>query len=113
MPIQRALGLQIYATASLPDILLVSDGGAKDEYGSYGWVLGLSDGTRLVHGFGTVYGHNPNSYRAEGYEAKAGALFLWHLFQYCKCPISDAAEEAGGFQFLCNNEGLLKKLIVF
>jgi hypothetical protein len=62
----------------LRDVILVSDGGARDDHGSFGWVLGLQNGTRLAHGFGSVFGHEPRSYRAEGYGAKAAALFLWH-----------------------------------
>jgi hypothetical protein len=86
--------------------------GAAEDYGSFGWVLGLADGTRLAHGFGTVHGHEPSSYRAEGYGAKAGALFLLYLFHYCDRAIPHADSE-GGSSFHCDNEGLLKKLAVF
>jgi hypothetical protein len=96
----------------LRDLYVVSDGGAVDDHGSYGWVIGLSNGTCLAQGHGVVYGHDPCSYRAEGYGAKASALFLWNLFQYCKHAIPDAAED-GGFIFHCDNEGLLKKLALF
>lgn len=56
-----------------------------------------------------MYGHDPKSYRAEGFGAKAGTLFLLNMFKYCDktIPIS------GGFKFYCDNEGLLKKLVVF
>jgi hypothetical protein len=90
--------LQGYAVATcalitnLSDVILVSDGGAMDNHGLFGWVLGLQDGTRLAHANGIVYGHEPRSYCAEGYGAKAGALFLWNLFQYFKCTIPDATE---------------------
>jgi hypothetical protein len=93
----------------LQDLYMVSDGGAVDNHGSYGWVIALSNGTCLAQGHGVVYGHDPRSYRAEGYGAKASALFLWNLFQYCKRPMPDDAED-GGFIFHCDNEGLLKKL---
>ena len=95
--------------ADITKVILVSDGGAVHDYGSYGWVLGLDDGTRLARGWGKVFGHDPKSYRAEGYGAKAGALFLWNVFEYCKKQVSTT----GGFTFYCDNEGLLKKLIVF
>jgi hypothetical protein len=96
----------------LRDVILVSDGGAMDDHGSFGWVLGQQNGTRLAHGFGSVFGHDPRSYRAEGYGAKAAALFLWNLFQYSNCTIPDAPE-AGRFDYHCDNQGLLKKLAVF
>ena len=90
----------------LDNVLLVSDGGALEKFGSYGWVLGLNDGTRIAQGSGSVYGYDPKSYRAEGYGAKAGTLFLLRLFQYCDCQLPK--NEA--FEFYCDNQGLLKKL---
>ena len=45
--------------------LLVSDGGADRKYGSFGWTLGCPDGRRLAQGWGSVFGYNPQSYRAE------------------------------------------------
>jgi hypothetical protein len=98
--------------SDLQDVILVSDGGAMDNHGLFGWVLGLQNGTCLAHGFGIVFGHKPRSYRAEGYGAKAAALFLWHLFQYSNCTIPDAPE-AGRFNYHCDNQVLLKKLAVF
>ena len=93
----------------LDNVILVSDGGALEKYGSYGWVLGLQDGTRIAQGSGSVYGYDPKSYRAEGYGAKAGTLFLLRLFQYCgrSLPSTEA------FEFYCDNQGLLKKLEYF
>ena len=89
----------------MKDILLVSDGGAFAEYGSFGWVLCLKDGTRLAKGSGSVFGYDPKSYRAEGHGAKAGTLFMAHCFKYCHKKIPK-----GQFEFYCDNEGLLKKL---
>lgn len=43
--------------SQMEEVLLVSDGGAAEDYGSYGWVLGLTNGTRLAQGWGKVYGH--------------------------------------------------------
>jgi hypothetical protein len=90
---------------SLSGVILVSDGGALDDCGSYGWVISLSDGTRLARGSGSVFGYDPRSYRAEGHGAKAGTLFMIHCFKYCDLPIP-----AGQFRFYCDNEGLIKKL---
>jgi hypothetical protein len=39
-------------TDFLRDVILVSNGGAMDDHGSFGWVLGLQNGTRLSHGYG-------------------------------------------------------------
>lgn len=65
---------------ALSEIILVSDGGAVDDYGSYGWVVGNLDGERIAKGSGSVFGNDPRSYRAEGHGAKAGMLFLIHCF---------------------------------
>jgi hypothetical protein len=89
----------------LSEIILVSDGGAIDNYGSYGWVVSTKEGTKIAQGSGSVFGCDPRSYRAEGYGAKAGTLFLIHCFTYCNVSIPE-----GPFTFYCDNEGLLKKL---
>jgi hypothetical protein len=95
---------------SLRNTLLVTDGGATQDYGSFGWVLGLSNGTRLAQGSGVVFGHDPKSYRAEAYGAKAGSLLLMHLFRYCDHKLQD---DNDGFTYYCDNEGLIMKLQVF
>ena len=59
-----------------------------------------------------MYGHDPKSYRAEAHGAKAGALFLMHLFRFFDHTLPDADND-DGFQYYCDNEGLLKKLEVF
>jgi hypothetical protein len=89
------------AMQSLSDIILVSDGGAMDDYGFFGWVVSTKGGDRLATGFGS----DPRSYRAEGHGAKAGTLFIIHCFWYCNFPIPP-----GQFTFYCDNQGLLKKL---
>jgi endonuclease/exonuclease/phosphatase family metal-dependent hydrolase len=91
--------------STLSDLLLVSDGGAMDDYGSYGWIISTTDGTRLARGSGSTFGYDPRSYRAESQGAKAGTLFILRCFDYCNVPIP-----AGQFKFYCDNEGLLKKL---
>jgi exonuclease III len=90
---------------NISEIVLVSDGGAAFDCGSYGWVMCNQDGTRLARGSGSVFGFDPRSYRAEGHGAKAGILFLVHCFLYCQQPLP-----TGQFKFYCDNEGLLKKL---
>jgi hypothetical protein len=93
-------------------VILVSDGSAANDHGSYGWVLGLLDGTRLAHGYGIVFEHDPSLYGAEGYGAKAGVLFLLHHFKYSTIVLP-TADSDNGFKFYCNNKGLLKKFAVF
>jgi hypothetical protein len=87
------------------NVILVSDGGAVDEYSSFGWMLSTLDSTRLAQGSSSMFGFDPRSYRAEGHGAKAGMLFLTHCFQYCNVLIPE-----GQFTFYCYNKGLLKKL---
>ena len=94
----------------LNEVLIVSDGGAAEDFGSFGWVMGLWDGTRLAQGSGVVYGHDPKSYRAEAHGAKASSLFMLHALEYCKHLVQDHDR---GFHYYCDNEGLLKKLEVF
>ena len=64
---------------TLNDVIMVSDGGAIPGSGTFGWVLGTTDGTRLAKGYGPAFGSDPKSYRAECYGAKAGFLFLLTL----------------------------------
>jgi hypothetical protein len=37
-----------HALSNLENIILVSDGGARDDYGSYGWVFSHQNGTRFM-----------------------------------------------------------------
>jgi hypothetical protein len=87
-------------------IIVVSDGGAVQNYGSFGWVIGHKDGRRLAQGSGSAFGFDPKSYWAEGYGAKACHLFILHCFKYCERSIP-----SGQFTFYCDNQGLLKKLM--
>jgi hypothetical protein len=89
----------------LSEIILVSNRGTNNDYGLYGWVVSTHKGKKIAQGSGSVFGSNPQSYRAEGYGAKAGMLFLIHCFKYSNVPIPE-----GQFTFYCNYEGLLKKL---
>ena len=90
------------------DIILVSDGGAIYDYGSFGWTLGDVGGSRFAQGSGAVFGHAPNSYRAEITGCKAGLLFLIHAFRFCDSPLP-----SGRLQFHCDNYGFIKKMLKF
>jgi hypothetical protein len=67
--------------------------------------VSTQEGIKIAQGSRSAFGCDPRSYRAEGYGAKAGMLFLIHCFKYCNVPIPE-----GQFTFHCNKEGLLKKL---
>jgi hypothetical protein len=47
---------------TLSEIVLVSDGGAAFECGSYWWEMCNQDGTRLARGSGSVFGFDPQLY---------------------------------------------------
>lgn len=89
-------------------VIIVSDGGALPDRGSFGWIIGLLDGTRLARGQGTVFGSNPSSYRAEISGCKAALLFLRHLHLYCS-----EQQPAGKLQYHCDNSGFIKKMMRF
>jgi hypothetical protein len=59
MSLSEALRLKI-------TLYIVSDGGNKDDYGSFGWVIGTKEEI-LVRGRGVARGYPMQSFRAEGY----------------------------------------------
>ena len=62
----------------------VSDGSVRyNKEGAFGWIISLSDGTRLVRCSGPVYGAKPSSYRAECYGMLSLVRFLQLLSEYC------------------------------
>ena len=83
--------------------LLVSDRGADRKCGSYCWTLGCTDGRRLAQGWGSVFGFDPQSYRAEISGCRAGLLFLLHAFSYCSVSIPP-----GHLQVHCDNIGFIQ-----
>jgi hypothetical protein len=58
---------------------LVSDGGAKTDFGSFGWVLGNRHGDRYVEEYGIARGTPMASFRAEAY---ARMSFLRFIIRY-------------------------------
>ena len=90
---------------NLDDILLVSDGGADKKCGSFGWVLGHSDGRRIACGSGTTFGYDPMSYRAEASGCRAGLLFVCHAHAYC-----ERAFPNGTLRMFCDNSGVVEKI---
>jgi exonuclease III len=93
--------------SDLNTIILVTDGGANDSMGTFGWVIGTTNGTRLASGSGPVFGFDPRSYRAETYGCRAGMTFLQLIFQFCDCSMT------GTLSVRFDNQGLLKKQTSF
>jgi hypothetical protein len=56
------------------NILVASDGGHKDDYGSFGWLIGTKDAA-LWDCEGVARGYPMQSYRAEGYGRMSFLLF--------------------------------------
>ena len=61
-------------------IVTVSDGASKDSKGTYAFIIGDSE-TYYVKGSGYVSGHNPSSFRSEGFGILAGMRFLFHFIK--------------------------------
>jgi len=91
----------------LSKILLVTDGGASDTMGTFGWIIGTLSGTRLAAGSGPVFGFDPRSYRAETYGCRSGMTFIQLAFKFCDLPMS------GSLSVRFDNQGLLKKQTSF
>ena len=87
-------------------LLNVSDGSAFDDSMSFGWVMSLPDGTRLVTCSGPAYGAKQSSFRAEGYGLLSLVRFLHHVFLYC------ATHPTWAIKLICDNEGLITRLNV-
>ena len=95
----------ISLVSDLSDVLLVSDGGAEGNFGSFGWTICLSDGSRLARGSGSVFGLTPGSYRSEISGCRSGLLFIIHAFLFSNTPLPP-----GKLQIYCDNSGFIKKM---
>ena len=60
------------------NIYICSDGGAKEDIGSFGAVI-ANNKEILIHVSGQAYGKAPRSFREEGYGMLAILRFLHHL----------------------------------
>jgi hypothetical protein len=87
--------------------MLVTDGGAAANMGTFGWIIGTNDGARLASGSGPVFGFDPRSYRAETYGCRAGMTFVQLTFLFCRLPMH------GSLSVRFDNQGLLKKQVSF
>jgi hypothetical protein len=114
MLIQRVnfWGLDVYKThaalLSSPTLRLFSNGGADSCMGSAGWIVPDADGRYLVQGSGSVPGHDPPSYQAEGYAMASGLTVFKHICLFCNhlntLPLR---------KIYCDNLGLIKKITYF
>lgn len=90
-----------FPTASL---LLATNGSVTRGHGSFGLVLSLSDGTRLLSNNGPALGYRLNSYRAECYGLLSGLSLLLRMFEYTSTTIPDA------IQIHTDSESMILKL---
>jgi hypothetical protein len=84
----------------------VSDGGAKDQQGSYGWTLNI-DQTTAADAKGTV-GGNPetmNSFRTEAHGLLSLLVYIQHHTQYHQT----ATDQHITFHVYSDNSGLVKR----
>jgi hypothetical protein len=83
-------------------LYLVSDGGAKEDLGSFGWELAI--GRQILwHCKGPTFGLDPGSFRPESYGMLSAMIFLEFYIQYFQVHIADTIERL----FYCDNQGLL------
>jgi hypothetical protein len=68
-------------------MLIVSDGSVRHNWGAFGWVLALPDGTRLFEGQGPAYGHEISSFRAEAYGMLSALRYIHHIAKHYNVPL--------------------------
>ena len=82
-PLANLLNLLRCSPSSTSNVLAATDGGAKNDIGSFGWTI-RHDDVDLVTCCGTVPGPNPGSYRSECYGVLS--LLLYLHFLTCESP---------------------------
>jgi hypothetical protein len=85
------------------NILVASDGGQKDDFGSFGWVIGTKDEV-IWDCEGTARGYPMQSYRAEGYGRMSLLLFLKHYIRFYNIKPADDLRVTS----YCDSSSLLK-----
>ena len=96
---------QLLESGEKLQLYLVSDGGAKDDLGSYGWELAI--GREILWTcMGPTFGLEPGSYRAESYGMLSLMLFLDHYFRFFHVQVSENVDHL----FYCDNQGLIKRI---
>ena len=82
-------------------LFATGDGSVVGANGTFGWVLSLSDGTRLVSCKGVAIGHPMTSYRAEAFGTWSLLLFLKSVLDHFRCHLQEKP------QIHCDNQGLV------
>ena len=88
----------------------VSDGGCKDEKGSFGWLVS-HNGRRLLRGWGLIphLSDLHSSFRAEAYGVASVSWFIVVLHEFFELPLPSRLR----WVFHCDNQGVLKRLQKF
>ena len=84
-------------------LIIVSDGLARRERMTFGWVLCTNDGTRIVKGHGSCPGR-PNSLHGEACGMLAASLFTTLLKQHLGCTFDSTV-----LSFQLDNLELIKR----
>jgi hypothetical protein len=84
---------------------LASDGGARDDLGSFGWELAIGREI-LWQCKGPTFGLRPGSFRAESYGFISALLFLQAYIHYFNTIIDPTVPH----DFLCDSDSLLKRI---
>jgi hypothetical protein len=84
---------------------LASDGGARDDLGSFGWEIAIADEI-LWQCKGPTFGARPGSFRAESYGFLSALLFLQAYSHYFDTAIDPNLTH----DFYCDSESLLKRI---
>ena len=85
-------------------ILFVSDGGSKEHYGSFGWLIGTATEI-LARGRGTARGFPMQSFRAEAYGRLAVFRFILRFIEFYGLCKSNKCR----IRTYCDNSGMLVK----
>ena len=83
-------------------IYMVSDGGQKGEYGSFGWII-ATDSEEIVKGKGFVRGYPMQSFRAEGYGRLAMKRYLLRYINFLQIEVHPHCR----LRTYCDNESML------
>ena len=90
---------------TLEPFLIASDGSVDQSKGSFGWIIAQPDGTALVTGKGTAFGHDISSFRAEAYGVLAPLRFLVRTRQFYHIPTS-----INTITWWCDSKSLLSRV---
>jgi hypothetical protein len=96
---------QAISNNSATIIELASDGGARDDLGSFGWNIAIEQ-TTIWKNKGPTFGLLPGSFRAESYGMLSAFLFLKTYFQHYGTNASDQTI----LKFYCDSESLIKRI---